>query len=515
MRRVELFEIIRREAREGASIRSLARRYEVHRRTVRQAIASSIPPSPRRPERIRPALGPEIVAFIEAILVADRDAPRKQRHTALRIYQRVRDELHGTVGESTVRHFVADRRRELGIGISAYVPQHHPDAAQAEVDFYEAVVEFPAEAKKVMFIALRSSSTGEALHRGYPRATQAAFFDGIARGLEFTGGVFNVVRFDNLRSAVARVVKGGRRIEQDRFISFRSHYGFESSFCTPGIEGAHEKGGIEGEVGRFRRRWLTPIPACEDFEALNDYLMDCCIADLGRTITGRGETVGDAASRERSLLQRLPKEPFDVAEIAECIVDAKCRVSVRTNRYSVPARLVGRTVSVRISPLTVAISHGGVVVATHPRLHLKYGEHLELDHYLELLEARPGAFGGSLPLHQERERGSFTAAYDELLARLCRRQGPSEGTRAMIEVLLLHRRHPRTVVQHAVEAALKLGACDPRAVALLCRHSSDQRAIPEPIDVGSLARYDRAMPILADYDLLLEGLRGGADDQGL
>lgn len=514
MRRVELIELIRREAKEGASIRSLAVKYEVHRRAVRQAIASPIPPPRLAPVRVRPALKPEITSFIEQILVADRTAPRKQRHTAIRIWQRVRDELGAAVGESTVRHYVADRRRELGIGIAAYVPQHHPDAAQAEVDFYEAVVQFADGPRKAMCISVRSEASGVALHRAYPRQTQAALLDGIARGLEFTGGVFAVMRFDNLRQAVARVIRGQRRIEQDRFIAFRSHYGFVASFTSPGIEGAHEKGGVEGEVGRFRQRWLTPVPACGTFEDLNDYLFDCCIADLDRSIAGRGETVGDAGARERIALQPLPAEAYDVSEIAECRVDAKCRVTVRTNRYSVPARLVGRTVAVRLTPLAVEISHAGQVVATHPRLHLKWGEHLEIDHYLELCRERPGAFSGSLPLHQERDRGQFGDDYEALLAALRRRHGRPDGTRAMIDVLLLHRRHPRGVVDQAVSAALALGAADHRAVALLCRHSSDQRPVPAAIDVGSLARYDRAMPILDDYDLLL-AMRGGGDDQGI
>ncbi|MGH2728078.1 MAG: IS21 family transposase, partial [Actinomycetota bacterium] len=441
MRRVELFELIRRDAREGASIRSLAKKYGVHRRVVRQALASAVPPVRRPPQRTRPALTPEITRFIEAILQADKKAPRKQRHTALRIWQRVRDELRLTVGESTVRHHVAGRRRELGIGISAYVPQHHTDAAQAEVDFYEADVVVAGRQCVAKFISVRSEASGVAFHRAYPRATQAALFDGIARGLEFCGGVFEIMRFDNLRHAVAGVLRGNRRVEQDRFIAFRSHYGFASSFTSLGIQGAHEKGGVEGEVGRYRRRWLTPVPAVEDFAELNDYLFDCCITDLDRRIAGRGESVGDAAARERALLRALPAEHFEIAEITEGRVDAKCRVTVRTNRYSVPARLVGRVVQVRLTPLEVEISHEHAVVARHPRLHLKWGEHLELDHYLELCRERPGAFAGSEPLHQARERGAFPAHYDKLWRELMARWGERDGTRQMIDVLLLHRRY--------------------------------------------------------------------------
>ncbi|MGH2728013.1 MAG: Mu transposase domain-containing protein, partial [Actinomycetota bacterium] len=181
-------------------------------------------------------------------------------------------------------------------------------------------------------------------------------------------------------------------------------------------------------------------------------------------------------------------------------------VTVRTNRYSVPARLVGRVVQVRLTPLEVEVSHEHAVVARHPRLHLKWGEHLELDHYLELCRERPGAFASSEPLHQARERGAFPAHYDKLWRELMARSGERDGTRQMIDVLLLHRRYPHAAVNQAVETAIRMGAFDERAVALLVRSFADStRVPPEAIDVGSLARYDRALPLLADYNLLISG----------
>lgn len=510
MRRVELFEQIRRDAKAGASVRFLAKKHRVHRRTVREALASAIPPERKRPERERPVLTRKVRKFIDDILRADRKAPRKQRHTATRIHQRITEELGVKVGASTVRHYVAERRRELGVGAVAFVPQHHPEGGQAEVDFYEAEVLMGGEPVTVKVIAVRSEAAGSALHRAYPRETQAAFFDGIARALEFAGGVFPVMRFDNLSHAVAKVLKGRRRTEQDRFIAFRSHYGFSGSFTTVGIQGAHEKGGIEGEVGRFRRRWFVPVPEVEDFSELNDYLFDCCVADLDRTITGRHESVGKTAARERELLLPLPPEPFDVAEISRPRVDQKSRVIVKTNRYSVPVRLVGRQVDVRISPLEVEVSHQDRVVARHPRLHLRHTERLELDHYLDLLRERPGAFAGSLPLYQERERGTFPPDYEAFWRELQARWGEREGTRAMIDVLLLHRRHPRQLVNQAVAAARSMGAFDPRAVELLVRHLGDTTTVVPvgSIEVGDLRRYDRPLPEVESYDVLLRGLEG-------
>lgn len=505
MRRVELFEIMRKDNEFGLSIRAIAKKRGVHRRMVRQALTSPVPPPRKAPQRHRPVMTDQLKAFIDGILVADKEAPKKQRHSARRIWQRCRDELGSGAAEVTVRRYVRGRRRELGVGIQAFVPQHHAVGAQAEVDFYEAFIDFPFGRRKAKIIIVRSEFSAASLHIAYPSQTQSALLEGIALGLEFSGGVFLRMRFDNLTQAVARVIRGERRLEQDRFIAFRSHYLFESSFTSPGIEGAHEKGGIENEVGRFRRRWLTPVPAFESWAALNDYLRACCIRDLNRTLPGAPMTVGEAAGLERSLLKDLPAERFEVYELAEPRVDQKARVSVRAVRYSVPASLVGRKVGVRVGPMTVEISHEGRVVASHDRLHLRGAESLMLDHYLDVFLDKPGAFPGSLPLHQARSRGDFPASYDQLWTKLTARTGDKAGTRAMIEVLLLHRKHPPDVVRAAVGQALGLGSIEPSVIEMLARQRAQGELFePAPAEVGELSRYDRPLPDTHCYDGLLQ-----------
>lgn len=506
MRRVELFEIIRKDHEFGLSKREISRKRGVHRRTVNQALASSIPPERKRPERTSPMLTPSIKAFIDQVLEADRKAPRKQRHTARRLWQRVVEELAADVSESTVRAYVRKRRRELGLGIAAYVPQHHEVARSAEVDFYEAEVDFPWGRTKAHVVAVRSEFSGASLHVAYPSENQAALFEGIALALEFLGGAFKLLRFDNLTEVVKRILSGGRRVEQDRFIAFRSHYLFESSFTTPGKEGAHEKGGVEGENGRFRRRWLTPVPKVASWDELNSYLRACCLKDLNRTIEGKATSVAEDQELERSFLKPLPSERFETAELTQPTVDQKARVKVKTNRYSVPASLVGSKVMARIGALSIELSYQGRVVATHERLHLKNSEHLVLDHYLELLHAKPGAFPGSEPLHQARSRGEFPPDYEALWTRMRGHLGEVAGTRAMIEVLLLHRKHPAEVVHDAVCCALEIGTADPGTVALIARNlipGTDKERVV--IDVGDLSRYDRPLPDVAGYDSLLTG----------
>ncbi len=318
------------------------------------------------------------------------------------------------------------------------------------------------------------------------------------------------MRFDNLRLAVARVIRGQPRIEQDRFVAFRSHYLFEASFTSPGIEGAHEKGGVEGEVGRFRRRWLTPVPQVSSWEQANAYLRACCVADLERIPEGRTRSVGELSEIERRLLRPLPAERFELAELAQGRVDEKSRIKVKAARYSVPASLVGRTVRVRIFPLKVEVFHRGRMVATHDRLHLRGAESLVLDHYLDVLRERPGAFPGSLPLHQAREQGEFPPSYDRLWSNLKERSGDKQGTRQMIEVLLLHRHHPTQIVRRAVEQALAVGAIDQGAIALLARHLQDVPDEPPVqlplVDVGELSRYERPLPETTSYDALLAGV---------
>jgi transposase len=446
----------------------------------------------------------QVCEFIDGILQKDRFAPPKQRHTAHRIWQRLQAELGCTAAEGTVRNYVHERKRELAFGVRAFVPQHHPAGAQAEVDFYQAEVVIAGKQVTAQIVALRSEFSAGSSHAGYPHATQSAFLEGMAQGFEFLGGTPSVVRFDNLTLAVARVLRGKQRIQQDRFITFRSHYLFEASFTTPGIQGAHEKGGIENECGRFRRRWLTPVPCFDSWEEFNDYLLACSISDLDRRLEGNTQTVGELVMVERPLLRTLPAERFETAALGQARVDSKCRIRVHTNHYSVPASLVGRVVSWRLTPLHLEVFFDQARAAKHPILRNRCGEHLVLDHYLELLLHKPGAMAGSLPLHQARTEGWFDANYEQLWSKLRRRLGESAGTRAMIEVLLLHRSLPREAVDQAVRTTVEIGSCDPGTVALLARRQANH-PVEEflPLEVAELARYDRPVLATDQYDLLV------------
>jgi transposase len=507
--RVELFEQIRRDHdREGLSIHALARRHGVHRRTVRQALASPVPPARKRAEgRPAPRLG-EYRAVIDGWLIADREAPRKQRHTAKRVWERLRDEYGADVAPRTVREYVAARKRELGFGVGEVcVPLCHEPAAEAEVDWGEAQVVIAGVLTKVFLLLMRSCFSGACFVMAFTSCTQQAFLEAHVEAFAFYGGCFGLVRYDNLKSAVAKVLKGRRRVEADRFVALRSHYLYESSFTRRGKEGAHEKGGVEGDVGRFRRTWLVPVPEFASLHELNDYLAACCIKDLERTIRGRRETVLEALSREVELLRPLPAEPFDTAEHSSPRVDSKALVTVRQNQYSVPVQLAGLRVSARIGAREIVFCHDGREVARHERLQGRFSTSAQLDHYLDLLRHKPGALARSLALRQERERGAWPECFDQLWRGIEARVGASEAARQMVDVLLLCRELGPAQVELAVRGALAAGAHDGRAVAVLARRAERTPAPPLTDLDARLAQTDRPMPELSDYDQLLD--RGG------
>jgi transposase len=508
---VEQFEQIRRDrVREELSIRALAERHGVHRRAVRQALLSPLPPAKRAPVgRPAPKLGP-FRALIDSWLEADREAPRKQRHTAKRIWRRLVDEHGADVAEVTVRQYVRARKRELGWPVGeVFVPQVHAPGREAEVDWGRALVGLAGAPTTVHLFVMRASFSGAAFCQASLVETQQAFLELHVQAFEWFGGVFAEIRFDNLTAAVKKVLKGRRRVESDRFVALRSHYLFCSQFTTPGLEGAHEKGGVEGEVGRCRRNHLVPVPQVADLAELNAMLLVGCEADLGRRIDGRPGTVGEAWASERPLLLALPAEPFDACETATPRVDAKSLVTIRQNRYSVPVALAGLKVSARVGAREITINHGGREVARHERLHGKFGTSAKLDHYLELLRRKPGGLEHSLALAQERDRGAWPGCFDELWAALAGRYGRSDAARQMVDVVLLCRDHGPDHVALAVRGALAAGAIDGRAVAVLVRRAETRPAVPAPLTglQPRLATHERPAPGLTDYDQLLGGPR--------
>ena len=262
---------------------------------------------------------------------------------------------------------------------------------------------------------------------------------------------------------------------------------------------------MEGEVGRFRRRHLVPVPRVESLAELNAQLAAADRSDDARHIAGRLATVGQAAEAERATLRALPAEPFDPTVALRAKADRKARIAVRGSRYSVPASCAGRTVEVRLGGRTVTAIAEGRVVARHERSARKGAEVLVLDHYLEVLSRKPGALPGSVALAQARADGGFTAAHERFWQRARRKLGDREGTRVLVEVLLLHRRLPFIAVHAALDAVERLGSADPALVAIEARRIADGRREAAVVERPVLRRFDRPAPSLASYDALLAG----------
>ncbi|MGI8609344.1 MAG: IS21 family transposase, partial [Candidatus Dormibacteria bacterium] len=359
MPKVELYEAIRKDHEQGLrAIQALAKKHGCHRREVRRALLSALPPAPKVPVRERPVMGPWVVE-IDGILEADRKAPRKQRHTARRIWVRLRKEHEAKVAESTVREYVRERRREIFAVPEAMVPQHHNPGKEADVDLQESWVVFPWGEEKVNFFEMRARCSGAPFHWPLQRATQQAFLEAHNRAFAHYGGCFEKVWYDNLTLAVRKVLKGRTRLETENFKLLRSHYLFDSKFCIPGIQGAHEKGGVEGECGYFRRNHLVPVPRVSGWAELEQLCLDAAEEELQRHLDRHERTVGEEWEQERPHLRPLPAEAMDFGLRARCRVDEKSRVNVSCNRYSVPVELVGRWLVAVSSSTEVVVENQG------------------------------------------------------------------------------------------------------------------------------------------------------------
>ena len=443
-----------------------------------------------------------------------------------------------------MRDYVRVRRPEIwaeaGRALEeVFVPQTHEPGAHGEVDFADLWIILAGVKTKVFLFTFRLSFSGKAVHRAFATQSQEAFLEGHVAAFEVIGGLPVVhIRYDNLKAAVTRVLFGRNRVESERWAIFRSHYGFESFYCTPGRDGAHEKGGVEGEGGRFRRTHLVPMPVVDSLAELNARLAEFDRRDDARRITGRPQSVGHDFTLETRVLLPLPVEGFETGLTLSPRVDRHARITVRQCRYSVPAKLIGRRVRVLLRATELLVFDGARQVAVHARATMRGAEVLTLDHYLEVLTRKPGALPGATALSQARAAGTFTATDDAFwaAARTAARSndrdsnrgdgsdGDAAGTRALIEVLLLHRTLPTDAVVAGMRAALTLGTPNPELVTVEARRAAadnstgtagedviagdepDARVVslPDwPTSAAALPNDPRPLPSVTPYDQLL------------
>jgi len=472
-------------ANEGWPIRKIARRLEVSRQTVRKVLAGPAePPHYRqRVPRPQPVMGP-YVGIIERWLTDDETAPRKQRHTARRIFDRLVTEYDFSGSEVTVRRAVRALR---GRRVEVFVPLEAVAGKVAQADFGQAHVMIAGTVQKVFIFCLRAKHSKVPFAVAYPTEKLEAFLDGHVRGLEFFGGIFGEIWYDNPKTAVTKILSGPERVEHEHFSRLRAHYLFDSSFCTPGE--AHEKGSVENLVGYVRRNAL--VPASKPFtslEALNAHLRAFCERERNRH--------ADRWVREEAVLKPLPLHPFRAATSRPVSVSKTALVRIDHNRYSVPAVHAGCLLRAEIYVDKVEIYADDSLVASHLRSYQRGETFLDLAHYLSVFRRKPRAAGACAALHQADP--VFVRSRDQLL------KEPG-GYRVFAEILMLGIRFDLEVLARALEQSLTSGRLSVEGVRQRCLNLI--HVLPDPVVVPALLTLSLPRPDLARYDALLVGTR--------
>lgn len=501
MRTVDDYEEIRRAYFvEKQSIRAIHRMTGYDRETIRKAIVHAAPtPYTLVKPREAPVIGP-YKQRISELLQESKKQKRKQRYTAHRIYEILRSE--GYSGSEGAVHNYVSRERRKGEYKEKYIPLEFDPGRDAQVDWGEAEVILAGERVKVQLFILRLNYSKARFVMAFPFQKQEAFFEGHNQAFRFFGGIPRRLTYDNLKTAVYKILSGRNRQEQESFKKFRSYYLFESNYCNPAQ--GHEKGGVENDVGYIQRNFMTPLLNVKSYEELNAQLWKACQENLHRRVRGQLASVAELLADERSQFLPLPKELFPACVNHPVKPNGYSQVDLDTNRYSVPAEHGNDQLVLRAYPFRVEILFANEVIATHPRCLGHEQDILNPLHYLLLLEQRPAAFEHAKPMRYWRKY--WPKDYDRLLEALRTRLPDGRGVKEFIAILKLHRKYPADQVEQAVQAALELGAASLDGVLLYLRQlQQEQPQFPalETERFASLAAYGNQPVNLQQYDQLV------------
>jgi hypothetical protein len=331
-----------------------------------------------------------------------------------------------------------------------FIPLDPQLGLEAEVDWGTCHAILASEYAKLKMFCIRSKGSGKHLVQCFSCERQQALFEGHIRGFSFFQGVFPILIYDNLTTAVEKVLRGKDRKLQESFTRFQAYYNFSPRFCNPGQ--GHEKGGVEGLVGYARRNYMVPVPEAESLDELNRCLWEQCMAYGGQRMAGRGKRVDELYEEEKGQLLPLPHIPFSNIETYSGKVDKYSTVIIDKNRYSVPTRFAGLKVQAIAYIDRVEIFQGSQRLAHHRRVYGNNKWQLDPLHYLELISRRPLAFEAARPIRQWRKH--WPSSFDKLLGRFSDKQGSNNGTKDFIKVLLLFKTHDEQGVVKAIEKAV-------------------------------------------------------------
>lgn len=430
---------------EGRSKRAVMKEEGLHWETLQKMLAHSRPPGYRRVNK-PPRQIDAHREWVAGVLNSDREMPRKQRHTAKRIWERLRDERGFAGGYTAAKQLVAElkaAKREV------FVPLIHRPG-EAQVDFGHALVNVGGVLKKRPFFVMSLPYSDGFFVQVFERENTESFWEGHVRAFKFFGAVPSRISYDNTKVAVARLLGSRERKLTDGFLQLKSHYLFEEHFCLPGR--GNEKGVVEGIVRYSRTNFLVPVPQVRDVEELNARLEESCREDLKRRLRGKHGRKEELLAEELPMMHQLPLAEFEACRVQATRANSLSLVRFDGNDYSVPVRCAYREVVVKGDCERVRIYHGDEEVADHRRIWDKEQVRFEPVHYLALLERKAGALDFARPL----ENWDLPEGFGVLRRRL-EADHDSEGTREYIKVLRLLEKRPLKQVERAVGRSLEMG----------------------------------------------------------
>ena len=459
---VNHFEIIRRKVLlDGQSQRDAARELGHSRKTVAKALEHPIPPGYRMGKaRVCPLMD-NFRPVIEQWMESDKTAPPKQRHTARRMFERLRDEHQFAGTDGTVRRFVA--RLKAQQPKEAFMPLVFDPGEEAQVDWGEAKIIENGIQRTVQLFCMRLSHSKASFVYPYERAAMEAFLDGHVRAFAFFGGVPRRLAYDNLKSAVTHVGKGRDRTLNERFVQLSSFHLFDTRFCN--IESGNEKGDVENLVKRSQRTYLTPVPQVSGIGELAEKLEADCRRDLSKVDDRQTLSRGELLEKERTAFIALPAGAFRACREESTHAGKQLLVRFDGNDYSVPTEYAHRPCVVRGFVDRVEIEVDQRTVAVHARRFGRGEFVLEPMHYLKLLERKPGSLDNARPFKQQDWGEELAAMRKELEYR----RPDGTGTREFIDILLLALVHSMEVVKRAAGVCVSRRAYSLAAVISVLR----------------------------------------------
>jgi transposase len=492
---VELYARVRRGVLvDGMSEREAARQFGLARETVRKMLRYSVPPGYQRQNPARRPKLDQWVAIIDQILKDDKQQPRKQRHTAKRIFDRLKDE-HGFPGGYTiVKDYV--RLKQLGQR-EMFVPLHHPPG-DAQADFGEAQAVIAGVERTAHFFCMDLPQSDDSFVMAFPAETTEAFLEGHNHAFRYFGGVPRTILYDNTKLAVARILGDGTRRKTQAFSELQSHYLFAEKFGRPAK--GNDKGKVEGLVGYARRNFLVPVPRMASWVELNRHLLEQCQKRRERKLRGQKQTIAERFQIDQQKLLPLPAAPYEACEKRLTRVTSLSLVRYRTNDYSVPVEWGHREVLVKGFVEEVVIAAGSDVIARHARSYEREDLIFDPLHYLALLEHKPNALDQAKPLAGWELPECFAELRRLMEARLSKK-----GKREYVQVLRLLETFARADVAAAIDDALRLGTISFDAVKHLLLGRIERR--PPRLDLENyphLPLANVATTQASDYLALLE-----------